>query len=141
MVKGIYKKGLVVGIILLFIYFNGLTSVSSKDVFIFNKTVLKERYDTESVDNNKESITFIIGLVNHYEYSGGFDREAYFESAGGSDLKIFGIKKSSTGSSNIFFKAYPMRIDVPFFIGFVNDLSNKYANVFGIAIGDIEWSW
>jgi hypothetical protein len=131
------KKIWIIGIILLLL----LIPVSSAlDLLNDEDNTSNVEPEIKPLDYNTEIITFVRGMVNHYEYSGRFIRESYFE-ANPKDLKISGIKKPVIEPLDIYFEVYPQKVKASFFIGIVNDLSNKYANVFGIAIGNIEWSY
>jgi hypothetical protein len=133
--NNIWKKGLVVGIIIPFISVSVLTNVSSKDVSV-SDGMLEYNNEIESVDNNTEIITKIDGVSYEVEIHSkkGFFRNVTFY-GGGSTLEIFGWKYHFP----IYFHERVTTIHANSFIGIIYELPWWEYSIKGIALGNIEW--
>ena len=142
----ILRKGLIVGIIILFVGVSVLSSVSSKDVSVSNDKVDDDNNEVELLeDNQKEIYTifknqrveyinvgdhvfpwFSIGYVEIYSY-GGFTIKGY-------KSPLYPLNKS-------WFELDVRQVNAPLFIGrYWIDWIEEWTYVDGIAIGNIEWS-
>jgi len=136
MVERWYKKGLVVGIIVLFVSLSSLTSVSSKDISISDDKILEDNNEIEPLDMNIEIFTYISGRCD--SASGRKTGESIYLDvklwSGNFEIRILGI-----GFPFIVFIKEVTEVHIPCFIGEINmDRSPYYVN--GIAFGNIEQS-
>jgi hypothetical protein len=130
----LFKKGLIVGIIILFIGVSVLSSVSSKDVSVYNDTIFDDNKEIETSDDYSEIFTHIDGWCWSIEEK----RKSIFIHHGvelwGYSLNIKGIRFPF----NIFDEdAYYVK--VPSLFGRINYDRQPYI-VNGVAFGNIEWS-
>ena len=130
------KKGLVVGIIVLFISMSSLTSVSSKDIYISKDKILEDNLDIEPLDTNKEIYTRISGYCDNI----GAKRIGIFVHF---DVElranIWGLTISGIRFPFNPFKEDVNGVNVPCFIGIIYMDRYPY-HVDGFTFGNIEWS-
>jgi hypothetical protein len=135
----LFKKGLVVGIIILFIGIGVLSSVSSKDISISDDKILKDNNEIEPIDNYDEIISFIDGEgYMDWEPESTFIWE---------DLDIWEgdifIKAITKNPQKLFYTAKPKEIHIDLFIGFFGCVPAGpdvlECGLTGFAIGNIEW--
>ena len=136
----LFKKGLIVGIIILFIGVSVLSSVSSKDVSVTNDKVVDDNNEIEPLDEYTEIVSFI--------YGGGYWSECdilfYFKGWGIWKFTFtsgdFFIKAVTKNPFKPFLKVTAHKIEVPQFIGiFMGNPDYETASIVGHAIGDIYW--
>ena len=140
----LFKKGLVVGIIVLLVGVSVLSSVSSKDVSVSNDLILKDNSEIEPLDDCEEIITRIYaevwfdyiktsgdGLIYSIELWEGGAREVY--------IKINGFKKPIYPFSQSYFNEKPTHVIAPRFTGLILPGGTVYYIVIGVAFGNIEW--
>ena len=127
------SKILAVGIIILFI---GVSVVSSADsVNQYNI----EDIEPKTYDNYKEIYSIIRGSANGYTV---LNRGLIWRDV---SLSAFSMGNTLTikGRSEPYFElfsVYAEFIHAPCFIGWIIPITTNYCSVFGIAIGNIEWS-
>ena len=127
----LFKKGLVVGIILLFIGVSVLSSVSSKDVSVTNDKVVDDNNEIKPLDGyihlfskvygsgySREPVNSGLDLFVHFLY-GTFSVRSFC-------LKPFGWQYYSWGS-----------LCMTIFIGNSQDVGSSYYLIDGIALGSV----
>ena len=134
MVKRMFKKGLIVGIIILFISTSGLTSVSSKDISISIDKISEDSNEIESRDINIEIFTYINGRCD--SASARKTGESIYRDvelwSGNDELMIMGI-----GFPFLIFIKYVSELSIPCFIGDIYTERTPHV-VIGYAFGNIE---
>ena len=130
-----FTKSIVTVILLLFIGIVVLSSVSSKDVSVFNDIMLD--------DNNEEVLTRITAFVmlDDIKSNNGLivNIELWDSGFEDSSIDIFGFKKPLYPLRESFFKEKPKHLIAPQFIGLILPVENLYVYVIGYALGNIEW--
>ena len=140
----LFKKGLVIGIIILFIGVSVLSSVSSKDVSVYNDNIEENNVSNELFDNNEEMFTRIgacvyqgdlklkgDGLIKELELRDNYENRT--------QIGIWGFKKPLYPLKESYFTAKPKHLYSSRFIGFCFQFEELYALVNGVAFGNIEW--
>jgi len=139
----IFKKGLVIGIIILFIGVGVLSSVSSKDISISDDKILKDNNVIEQMDNNEEIITYISGEVglDYCTWEGILLKKVELWTMGDPYcyLEITGYKKPLFPLGDSKFNANPTHIIAERFFGFIGLSNDWFYSVSGFAIGNIDW--
>jgi len=137
MVGRLYTKGLVVGIIILFISMSVLSSVSSKDISISDDKILEDNNEIEPLDMNNEFFTRIKGYFYNITYEKVIktiyrDVKIYADYG---YLTVWGI-----GLPYFIFRNHPNYVKIPCLILIepIND-NGELGYVNGIAFGDIFW--
>ena len=142
----LFRKGLVVGIILLFVVVGFLSCVSSRDLSIYNKKMLKD--EIESIDNTKirasddfnEIITYIVSDWaggNWIKRRGIFRGEVtIFWKPWCECIDLYGLRFSN-GKIERYQELSVNHVHIPHYIGYINF---KHYKTRGIALGNIEWS-
>ncbi|KYK23745.1 hypothetical protein AYK24_07035 [Thermoplasmatales archaeon SG8-52-4] len=131
----LFKKGLVVWIIILFVGVCFLSCVSSKDISISYNKILEDNNEIKSSDDYREIYTNINGWCWSIEEK----RRSIFihhdvELWGYANLNIKGIRFPFN-----FFDEYVDYVKVPCLLGrIIYDRSPLIVN--GVAFGNIEWS-
>ena len=72
-----------------------------------------------------------IGLIRHAEIT---------SADSGKNIDINGYKYPTTDDPEFTFHELTAHVIAPVFIGFVRETSHEYYLVYGIALGNIEWS-
>jgi hypothetical protein len=137
----ILRKGLVIGIIILFVGVGILSSVSSKDISFSDDKIIEDNDEIEPIDNYDEIISFINGggYIDWDDGCSGFIQH---------DFYVF--------SADIFIKAFTKNPLKPFYTATANEIhmdlyiggigcgpaspGELKCYLIGVAIGDIEWS-
>ena len=131
----LFKKGLVVWIIILFVGVCFLSCVSSKDISISYNKILEDNNEIKTSDDYREIYTYINGWCWSIEEK----RRSIFihhdvELWGYANLNIKGIRFPFN-----FFNEYAGYVKVPCLLGrIIYDRSPLIVN--GVAFGNIEWS-
>ena len=137
----ILRKGLVVGIIILFIGVSVLSNVSSKDVSISNDKVVDDTNEIEPIDNYDEIISFIrgggyidwdinnIGFIQHDQHI--FSADIFIKAITKNPLKLFYTAKAKDIHIDLYIGLFGCGPGGP-------DVLECYYQ--GYAIGSIEWS-
>ena len=137
----LFKKGLVAGMIILFVGVSILSSVSSKNVSISYDKVVYDNNEIEPLDEYTEIVSFINGggYIDWDDGCSGFIQH---------DFYVF--------SADIFIKAFTKNPLKPFYTATANEIhmdlyiggigcgpaspGELKCYLIGVAIGDIEWS-
>jgi len=136
MVERLYKKGLVVGIIVLLVSMSGLTSVSSKDISISDDKIVEDNNENEPLDINKEIFTYVKGYCS-YINKVGMGKSIYYDVEMYAD--VWGLTIMGIGFPFIIFINNVHYLKLPCLIGSI--YSERYPYIIdGFAIGNIEWS-
>ena len=145
----LFKKGLVIGIIILLVGVSVLSSASSKDVSVYNDKIVDDNNKVELLeDNQKEIYTIFENVnVNHIEASDTFLNYFFGFVIGwikiycGVKFTIKGYKRPIFPRSESWFKLNVGYVYAPFFIGRCSlDWDEPFwYYVNGIAYGNIEW--
>ena len=139
----ILRKGLVVGIIILFIGVGVLSSVSSKDVSVSKDIIKKDNNETPLWDDYDERFAIIVG-------SGDF---TYYErrQMWGHIIPIgivinisfyhgtFNILAFTKNPSKPIYKVEANKLIIKRFIGYFHIIDYYYGAIMGYAFGDIYW--
>ena len=139
MQKSVYRKGLVLGIIVLFIGIAiapGITAVDN-DIEERNETIYNSEIGTS--DDYKEIITFVRGEGHEkWIFRRGIFRGSLQIGFCGrcKGVELSGLRRSNGSIERYYHKVVPGEggIKIPIFIGIVIPLS-----ILGIAIGNIEY--
>jgi len=137
MVERLYKKGLAVGIIVLFISMSGLTSVSSKDI-----TVTEDDNEIEPLGTNFEILTHIRGYFYNITYTEESKRiyrnVTIYSDSDHTYLSICGI-----GFPLIFFLVFVGCVKIPCLIITkpIEEAFEEYYYFESVAFGNIYWSY
>jgi hypothetical protein len=137
MTKRMYKKGLVVGIIILFISMSCLTSVSSKDISISDVEIVENNENEPDIHNVEYDYAIISGYCQSVS-SKGFIlwRDVYFE-AGQFD-KYLNIDLYKFPDIHVYDEHGLIEITTDYFI-LLSWPFDSYNEFRGIAFGNIEW--
>ena len=133
------KKIIILGVIALFVGVSVFNSVSSKDLSIFDDKILEDNNKNEPVDDYEEIITIIDGVCKSVTREGFYYNEPismhadYF-------IVIKGLKKPFSGDFGIFFEEYPSYVKASRFYGWAYVFAPREIDVWGFAIGNIDWS-
>jgi len=136
------SKGLVVGIIVLFVVVSVLSSVSSKDVSVSDDRMVEDNDDIITLDNYEEIISRIEGRgYTTFEYSGGGLIFKRFDAYDG-EVSITAI---TNDPENRYYTATGENFRAEqfwWYWGNAHWISPSVAEViyYGIALGNIEWS-
>jgi hypothetical protein len=141
MQKSIIKKGLVIGIIFLFVGVGVLSNASSTSISSSDKEIFE--YEIEPIDDQTEIITFFRGSIHGVVYRDPkwYDipiMKGWIEIDAFRGFYIRGLKKSTFPFDKIIFNHKVKHVYAPLFIGMVQSFPD-YALIYGIAIGNIEW--
>jgi len=103
---------------------------------------LEEKPDIEALNNDVEIISFFRGACTFINRKGLFIDEPIDIRPGGFGFDIFGLKQPVSGFYDIFFRlgSSPEIVRAPRFIGIVHEVNPHFIKVWGIALGDIEYS-
>ena len=140
----LFKKGLVVGIIILFVGVGVLSSVSSKDVSLYNDKIVDDNNKVELLEDNQQEIYTIIN-ISHIDFVGSryhiFDFwPKWVDIRNTFTFTIKGYKRPLFPLSESWFELQVRRVYAPFFIGEAYQFEPEKGVVNGIAYGNIEWS-
>lgn len=141
MKRTLYCKLFAIGIIILFIGISVISSANNVNANIKEEVI--DNPEIEPFNINQEIISFISGTcsdykINHY---GIFKRSIETWSDGDiTSFKVRGYKYSNNGEIISFGPLRPTHLISQNFIGSIQRVTLQSCNVFGIAIGDIEWS-
>ena len=135
----ILRKGLVVGIIVLFVSVGVLSSVSSKDVSVTNDKVDDDNNESELLDEYTEIVSFIDGEGYWSECDILFNRNIFgiwrFTFTSGD----FFIKAITKNPAKPFLKVTAHKIEAPLFYGTFSGNPDQTAVIHGFAIGNFNW--
>ena len=130
----LFKKGLVVGIIVLFIGISVLSSVSSKDVSVANDRIVNDNNEVEPLDFYKDIFAYVSGNgYSREEVHSGFNPFVRFL-IGDFHIRAFSLKPLG------WYEAWPGSLTIPIFIGDAYPTGNSYYEIDGIVLGNIGWS-
>jgi len=137
------KKGLIVGIIVLFVSISVLSSVSSKDLLISNDKVVDDNTEIELLEDNQQEIYTIID-IEKIDYIDSLHPFSFFpkwiEIKNNEIFIIKGYKRPLFPLSESWFELKVRWVYAPFFIGEAHIFEPEKGWVDGIAIGNIKWS-
>ena len=137
----LFKKGLVVGIIILLVGVSVLSSVSSRYLSVSNKKTINDINEIETSDDYTEIFTFIDAYVYGLNLKG--IGPIYYIELWGVDntIDIQGYKSPLFPIINSHFVVSTDHVIAPQFIGIYYHVTVDTYSVKGIAFGNIEWSW
>ena len=143
------KKGLVLGIIVLFFGVSVLSSASSKDVSVYNDKIVDDNNKVELLEDNQNEIYTIFDNVNvqNVDTSGSILNYLGFvvgwiELSSYVEFTIKGYKRPIFPLSESWFELKVEYVYAPFFIGRWDPDYDEplWSYIDGIAYGNIEWS-
>ena len=139
----LFKKGLAVGIIVLFAGVSVSSSVSSKDVSISNNKIVDDNKEIRLLEDNQQEIYTIID-IQKIDYIDSLHPFSFFpkwiDIKNNEVFTIKGYKKPLFPLSESWFELKVRQVYAPFFIGEAYIFEPENGWVDGIAIGNIEWS-
>ena len=105
-------------------------------------TKSSENFETGTLDNNVEVISFIEGTCNRLERNPKslFLSAKILAGGWGTSFLIRGYKRPLFNPEENYFSVYAIYAYVPIFIGFRIPYNYFYDLVWGIALGDIEYT-
>ena len=144
----VLRKGLVIGIIILFVSISVFSSVSSKDVSISNNKIVDDNKEIRLLEDNQQEIYTIFDNVNVEDFEAlivfPFSRIiiGWIEMSSYAGFTIKGYKRPIFPCSESWFELKVEYVYAPFFIGQWEPDWNEpfWSYIDGIAYGNIEWS-
>ena len=142
MQKKILRKGLVVGIIILFVGVGVLSSVSSKDVSVSKDIIKEDNTETPLWDDYDERFAVIRGTGSFTDYErwyGGFIGPWGIVINLSFYSGTFNILAFTKNPSKPIYKVEANKLTIKRFVGIFIIGDYFYGSIVGYAFGDIYW--